>query len=47
MDSTTAARLIEALALGLIMQGVIDPHGAAWDEVTRDSFQMLMKGLSL
>ncbi|HEX7393648.1 MAG TPA: TetR/AcrR family transcriptional regulator [Anaerolineaceae bacterium] len=46
VDPVTAARLIVALALGLILQGVIDPQGAAWDEVTRDSFQMLMKGLS-
>ena len=46
VDPLTAARLIVALALGLILQGIIDPHGAAWDEVTRDSFQMLMEGLS-
>jgi AcrR family transcriptional regulator len=46
VDPLTAARLIVALALGLILQGVIDPHGAAWDEVTRDSFSLLMKGLS-
>ena len=46
VDPLTAARLIVALALGLILQGVIDPHGAAWDEVTRDSFELLMKGLS-
>ena len=46
VDSLTASRLIVALALGMIMQGVIDPHGAAWDEVTRNSFQILMKGLS-
>jgi AcrR family transcriptional regulator len=46
VDPFIAARLIVALALGLILQGVIDPHGAAWDEVTRESFQLLMKGLS-
>ena len=46
VDALTAARLIVALALGLILQGVIDPRGAAWDEVTRDSFEILMKGLS-
>ena len=46
VDPLTTARLIVALALGLILQGVIDPQGAAWDEVTRDSFQMLMTGLS-
>jgi AcrR family transcriptional regulator len=46
VDPLTTARLIVALALGLILQGVIDPQGAAWDEVTRASFQILMKGLS-
>lgn len=42
----TAARVIVALALGLILQGVIDPQGAAWNEVTRQGMQLLMEGLS-
>jgi len=46
VDPDCAARVIVALALGLILQGVIDPQGAAWNEVTRQGMELLMKGLS-
>jgi AcrR family transcriptional regulator len=47
VDPETAARVIMAQAIGLILQGVIDPQGAAWGEVTQKGIQMLMEGLSL
>ena len=47
VDPFVASRTIVALALGFILQGVIDPQGAPWDRVTRESFQMLMKGIAL
>ncbi len=46
VDPDCASRVIVALALGLILQGVIDPGGAAWNEVTRQGMQYLMEGLS-
>ncbi len=45
VDPASAARIIEALALGLILQGVIDPQGANWNEVSRQGMQLLMEGL--
>ncbi len=45
VDPDSAARVIEALALGLILQGVIDPQGANWNEVSRQGMQLLMEGL--
>ena len=45
VDPDCAARVIVALALGLILQGVIDPNGAAWNEVTRQGMQFLMEGI--
>ena len=47
VDADTAARVIMAQAVGLILQGVIDPQGAAWGDVTKIGIQMLMEGLSL
>jgi AcrR family transcriptional regulator len=46
VNSQNAARAIVALALGLILQGVMDPEGAAWNEVALEGMQLLMKGLS-
>jgi AcrR family transcriptional regulator len=46
VDPNNAARIIVALALGLILQGVIDPQGAAWGEVTESGIQLLMEGLA-
>jgi AcrR family transcriptional regulator len=42
----SAARTVVALALGLILQGVMDPQGAAWTEVARDGMSLLVNGLS-
>ncbi|MBN2386894.1 MAG: TetR/AcrR family transcriptional regulator [Anaerolineales bacterium] len=46
MDPQVAARVIVSLAVGLFLQGVIDPHGADWQEVARASMEILMKGLA-
>jgi AcrR family transcriptional regulator len=45
VDPDITARILVALALGLILQGVIDPLGADWNEVTRQGMQLLMEGL--
>jgi len=46
IDPEIAARVIMATAIGLILQGVIDPQGADWGDVTQKGIQMLMEGLS-
>ncbi|HVP20750.1 MAG TPA: TetR/AcrR family transcriptional regulator [Anaerolineaceae bacterium] len=46
VDPNSAARTIVALAFGLILQGVIDPHGADWGEVTQNGIRLFMEGLS-
>jgi AcrR family transcriptional regulator len=46
VDPNNVSRVIVALALGAILQGVIDPHGAEWGEVVRSGIQWLMKGIS-
>jgi AcrR family transcriptional regulator len=46
VDSQVAAQVIVSLAVGLVLQGVLDPHGADWEKTARESMQILMKGLA-
>jgi AcrR family transcriptional regulator len=45
VSSTAAARVIIALAMGLLLQALIDPKGANWSQVTQEGVRMLMDGL--
>jgi AcrR family transcriptional regulator len=45
-DSHVAAQVIVSLAVGLVLQGVLDPHGADWEKTARESMQILMSGLA-
>ncbi len=45
VEPQRAARVVVALALGLILQGVMDPDGMAWDEVAQEGMRLLMEGL--
>ena len=45
VDSQVAAQAIVSLAVGLVLQGVLDPHGADWEKTARESMQILMMGL--
>jgi AcrR family transcriptional regulator len=42
----TAARLILALALGLLIQALIDQRGDDWGQVTQDCLQILLMGIA-
>jgi TetR/AcrR family transcriptional repressor of uid operon len=44
-DPELSARLLVAMAVGLLLQGILDPQGADWAEVTRQGITTLMKGL--
>jgi AcrR family transcriptional regulator len=46
VDSQVAAQLVVSMAVGLVLQGVIDPHGADWEKTARTSMQILMNGLA-
>ena len=41
----TAAMMIVSLAVGLLLQGLLDPDGADWEQVTKQSMQYLIEGL--
>jgi AcrR family transcriptional regulator len=46
VDPEAAARLILATAVGLLFQSLLDPMGANWGQMTKQSMQLLMKGLA-
>jgi AcrR family transcriptional regulator len=40
-----AARLIVSAAMGLLLQSLLDPEGAKWEKVARDTVQLMMTSL--
>ena len=46
VDPQIAAQVIVSLAVGLLLQGVLDPHSADWDKTAEQSMQILMNGLA-
>jgi AcrR family transcriptional regulator len=46
VDPQIAAQMIVSLAVGLLLQDVLDPHSADWDKTARTSMQILMNGLA-
>jgi AcrR family transcriptional regulator len=45
MDADAAAGTLVALAVGVVLQGVVDPNGARWDEVMVGSVELLFDGM--
>jgi AcrR family transcriptional regulator len=44
-DPQVTAQIIVSLAVGLVLQGVLDPHGANWEKTGRLGMKILMNGL--
>jgi AcrR family transcriptional regulator len=45
VDARAAAQTLMALAIGVILQGVMDPEGAAWDHVAQQGIGFLLDSL--
>jgi len=45
VDPDTAARVIVSLAVGLVLQGLIDTEGTDWGQVAREGMKMLLEGI--
>lgn len=45
MDADMAARGLVSLAVGILLQGLLDPKGADWPLVARESLQLLINGM--
>lgn len=45
VDAQTAARVLLAQAMGLLLQGLLDPDGANWGEVAQESMRIFLHGV--
>ena len=45
VDPQLTSRMIVATAMGLLLQSLLDPKGAKWEKVARDSTNLLVNGL--
>jgi AcrR family transcriptional regulator len=45
LDPQAAGLALVALAVGMVVQGVLEPGAAAWDQVTREAVRLLMDGM--
>jgi AcrR family transcriptional regulator len=45
IDADKAAQALMSLAVGIVLQGVLDPKGARWDRVIQDTIGMLVEGI--
>lgn len=45
MDPDTAARVIVSLALGLVLQGLLDTESVDWGRVAKQGMRMLLEGI--
>lgn len=45
-DTGQAAHTILSLAIGLLLQGLLDPQSTDWGQAARESLQILMTGLT-
>ncbi len=46
VDTQVAAQVIVSLAVGLLLQGVLDPHSTDWEKTAKESFRILMNGMA-
>ena len=45
INPKTAASMIVAMVIGLLIQGYLDPGGADWNRVAQESMALLVDGL--
>jgi hypothetical protein len=45
VDPALASRMILSTAMGLLLQSLLDPKGANWEKVARDSTDLLVNNL--
>jgi AcrR family transcriptional regulator len=45
MDPDLVTRVLLSFAIGLLAQGLLDPHGADWGQVTQEGMRLLLKGM--
>ena len=46
VDADMAARMLIALAIGLLLQGIVDPDGADWGNIAQVSVRLFLRSLA-
>jgi AcrR family transcriptional regulator len=46
VDTQITAQVIVSFAVGLLLQGLLDPQGADWEKVAKQGIQYLMDGIT-
>lgn len=46
-DPQVASRLLVATAVGMLLQGLLEPQGTDWPATTRGSLELLLQGLEM
>ncbi len=46
VDPDVAGQIILSMAVGILLQALLEPEGADWENTARQGMQILMKGLS-
>lgn len=46
VDTKVAGQALETLAVGTLLQGILDPKGARWESVVKDSVGLLLEGMT-
>ena len=39
------AQILVSLGVGIVFQGILDPHGARWEEVTQEAVHLFVEGI--
>lgn len=45
VDPDLAAEALVSLAVGIILQGLVDPQGAAWERVAQEIIRLIIEGM--
>ncbi|MFC2028656.1 TetR/AcrR family transcriptional regulator [Chloroflexota bacterium] len=45
IDPKPAAQMIVSVAVGLLLQGLLDPHHTDWSKTSKESMQIIIRGL--
>jgi hypothetical protein len=45
VDPETTAHVLVSLAVGVLLQGLLDPQGADWGQVAEEGVRMFLKSL--
>lgn len=46
VDAEAGAQLLLSVAVGVLLQGLLDPEGADWKQVLKRCFEMVLQGLA-